>query len=156
MLNGVPGGNLYRPEVNAITDIAGMGVQQVQPGLCNHAVLSDGSRSIDKKALSEFLDRYSRPKTGAASCWDSRLMNSNWMCGQSFQHAVRAPPFPGGNLNQNIYQYYCRTDIPFICYRCSLGNGSRLWRWFLVSRKILLEHRALFLAWTNRFLINQL
>ena len=28
-MNGVPGGNLCRPEVNAITDIAGMGAQQV-------------------------------------------------------------------------------------------------------------------------------
>ena len=27
------------------------------------------------------------------------------MRGQSFPHAVRAPPFPGGNLNQNLYQY---------------------------------------------------
>ena len=98
----------------------------------------------------------SRTKTGAASCWESRLMNPNWMRGQSFPNAVRAPPFHGGNLNQNLYQYYCRTDIPFICCRCSLGNGSRLWRWLLVSRSFLLGHRALFLAWTNRFLINQL
>ena len=28
-MNGVPGGNLCRPEVNAITDVAGMGAQQV-------------------------------------------------------------------------------------------------------------------------------
>ena len=56
-------------------------------------VLSDGSRYIDKIALSEFIDRYSRPQTGATSCWESRLMNPNWMRGQSFPHAVRAPHF---------------------------------------------------------------
>ena len=44
------------------------------------------------------------------------------MRGQSFPHAVRAPPLPGGNLNKNLYQYYCRTDIPFICCRCSLAT----------------------------------
>ena len=114
-------------------------------------VLSHGSRSIEKIALSEVIDRYPRPKTGTASCWESS-MSPAW---QSFPHAVRAPPFPGGNLNQNLYQYYCRTDIPSICCRWSLGNGSRLWRWFSVSRSFLLGHRSLFLAWTNRFLINQ-
>ena len=75
-------------------------------------------------------------------------------------NAVRAPPppptFPGRNLNQNINQYYCRTNVHFICCRCSLCKGNRLWRWFLVSRSFLLGHRALFLAWTNRFLNNQL
>ena len=72
-----------------------------------------------------------------------------------FPHAVSAPPFPGGNLNQNLCQYYCRTVIPFICCRWSLGNGSRLWRWFSVRRSFFLGHRSMFLAWNNRFLINQ-
>ena len=97
-----------------------------QPALCYHVVLSDGLLSIDKMALSEFIDRYSRPKTGAASCWESRLMDLNWMRGQSFPLIVRAPPFPGGNLNQNLYQYDCRTDISFICCSCSMGKDSRL------------------------------
>ena len=107
-------------------------------------------------ALSEFIDRYSRPKTGAATCWESILMDPNWMRRQSFPLVVRAPPFPGGNLNQKLYQYCCRTDVPFIRCRYSLGNGSRLLRWFSVSRSFLLGHCALFLACTNRFLVNQL
>ena len=41
------------------------------------------------------------------------------MRGQSFPLVVRAPPFPGGNLNQNLYQYCCRTDVPFIRQRYS-------------------------------------
>ena len=65
-MNSVAGGNLCRPEVNAITDIVEMGAQQVATR--TRVVLSDGSRSIDKMALSEFKDTYSRPKTGAASC----------------------------------------------------------------------------------------
>ena len=68
-MNGVPGGNLCRPEVNAITDIAGMGAQQVATRtLQSCGLISDGSRSIKTMALSEFIDRYPRPKTGTALC----------------------------------------------------------------------------------------
>ena len=98
--------------------------------------LSDGSRTIDKMALSEFIDRDPRPGTRAASCWESGLMDPKWMRGQTFPLVVRAPPFAGGNLNQNLYQYYCRTDVPFICCHCSLGNGSRLWRWFFGQQEL--------------------
>ena len=52
-MKGVPGGNLCLPEVNALTDIVGMGAQQV---------------AIFSESESEFIDRYLWPKTGTASC----------------------------------------------------------------------------------------
>ena len=85
-----PSGNMKSQVSNQMRERFGFFYASVNG---THVVLSDGSRSIEKMALSEFIDRYSGPKTGTASCWESRLMNPNWMRGQSFPHAVRAPHF---------------------------------------------------------------
>ena len=62
IMNGVPGGNLCRPEVNAITDIAELGGQQV------------ATKTLQSCGLK-------RCSAMSASCWESRLVNPNWMRG---------------------------------------------------------------------------